>query len=237
MSRWFRFYEGVLDDPKVQRLPPDVFKGWVNLLCLAARHKGKLPSLPDIAFSLRISDREAESLMTALLGAGLVDDVGDSMQPHKWYERQYEDTTNAERQRKFRERKKAEKSVTRYASVTEVTDNGPVTPVEQNRTEQKEALTVPLEITGKEVEGGKRAPRKRAAARKPLTTIPDGFPGDADIRWCLEEFPKLSAWQEAERFRDRSLQHGTEWKDWTAAWRNWCRNAVRFAEERNRRFA
>lgn len=26
MSRWFRLYECVLDDPKVQRLPPELFK-------------------------------------------------------------------------------------------------------------------------------------------------------------------------------------------------------------------
>ena len=75
MSRWFRFYEGALDDPKVQRLPPPVFKGWVNLLCLASRDKGRLPSLSDIAFALRVTEHEADTLIQALLTAGLIDDV------------------------------------------------------------------------------------------------------------------------------------------------------------------
>ena len=43
MARWFRFYNEALDDPKVQKLPPALFKSWVNLLCLTARHDGTLP--------------------------------------------------------------------------------------------------------------------------------------------------------------------------------------------------
>ena len=31
---WFRFYHGALHDPKVQSLRPELFKFWVNLLCL-----------------------------------------------------------------------------------------------------------------------------------------------------------------------------------------------------------
>ena len=141
MSRWFRFYDRALDDPKVQRLAPDVFKGWVNVLCLASRNDGKLPSVPDIAFALRISDREADSLITALMGAGLLEDSGEKLVPHKWNELQFQgdkDPTNAERQRRFREKNRNE-AVTRYAPVTS-------RPPEQNRedteTEQTEgALT------------------------------------------------------------------------------------------------
>lgn len=107
MSRWFRFYDRALDDPKVQRLPPDVFKGWVNLLCLANRNDGCLPALADIAFSLRISEREAESLVSTLMIAGLLDDDGDVTKPHNWSELQFlsdRDPTNAERQKRHRMR-------------------------------------------------------------------------------------------------------------------------------------
>jgi len=34
---WFRFYNDALDNPKVQLLPSDLFKTWVNLLCIASR--------------------------------------------------------------------------------------------------------------------------------------------------------------------------------------------------------
>lgn len=136
MSRWFRLYDRMLDDPKVQRLAPDLFKGWVNLLCLANRNGGALPSLADIAFALRISDREADSLITSLMAAGLLDDDGGNMTPHNWKELQFQgdsDPTNAERQRRFRERQRNEKrnAVTgRY-----VTPPRTDTETEQNRKE------------------------------------------------------------------------------------------------------
>jgi hypothetical protein len=215
MSRWFRFYEGALDDPKVQRLSPPVFKGWVNLLCLASKHKGKLPSIQDIAFALRLSDHEADSLIQALMSVGLIDDVGGGMQPHKWYERQYEDATNKERQRKFRERKKVKTDVTRYEPVTDVTDNGAVTSVDTDTETDTET-------------------EKKGKARKRAAPIPEGFPFEADIRWTLKEHAKLSAWTEAEKFRDYALAHRKTYADWPAAWRTWCRNAERWSAERKR---
>lgn len=142
MSRWFRFYDRALDDPKVQRLAPDVFKGWVNLLCLASRNDGRLPGIADIAFALRITDREADSLIITLMGAGLLEDGPQGLTPHKWNELQFQgdkDPTNAERQRRFREKHRNE-TVTRYATVTS-------RPPEQNRedteteTEAEGALT------------------------------------------------------------------------------------------------
>ena len=60
MSRWFRFYDGALNDAKVQRLPAPLFKAWVNLLCLASMHDGVLPPVADISFSLRIPEKEQQ---------------------------------------------------------------------------------------------------------------------------------------------------------------------------------
>ena len=54
MTRWFRFYTESLEDPKVQKLDGETYKVWVNLLCLAAKNDGKLPSVQDIAFALRM---------------------------------------------------------------------------------------------------------------------------------------------------------------------------------------
>lgn len=139
MSRWFRFYDRALDDPKVQRLAPDVFKGWVNLLCLASRNNGILPSLGDIAFALRISDREADSLVSTLLSAGLLDDAGEGTKPHNWNDLQYVerfDPTNAERQRRHREKRNVTHNVTvTPLSVTPRTD----TETEHNREKSAQA--------------------------------------------------------------------------------------------------
>jgi hypothetical protein len=77
MSRWFRYYDDAMDDPKVQRLSGDLFKTWVNLLCLASKSGGKLPSNDDIAFRLRISIQDAQLRTEDLIMAGLIDVTGD----------------------------------------------------------------------------------------------------------------------------------------------------------------
>jgi hypothetical protein len=41
--KWLRLYSDVGSDPKVQRLPGDKFKAWINLLCVASQHDGILP--------------------------------------------------------------------------------------------------------------------------------------------------------------------------------------------------
>lgn len=71
-------------------------------------------------------------------------------------------------------------------------------------------------------------------ARKRAAPIPEGFPFEADIRWTLKEHAKLSAWAEAEKFRDYALAHRKTYADWPAAWRTWCRNAERWSAERKR---
>jgi hypothetical protein len=138
-SRWFRFYDSVLDDPKVQRLPDHIFRGWVNVLCLASRGAGELPQIPDIAFALRIPDDAADSLVQALLDAGLIEDAGDRLIVHNWSERQFTDKTNALRQKRFREKNRLLRvTSTDSNAVTNAVSNNEITSVdtEQNRTEQ-----------------------------------------------------------------------------------------------------
>lgn len=123
MSRWFRMYDDLLDDPKVQRLPPDLFKAWVNLLCLASRNNGNLPCVGDIAFALRIDEAVAGQIVGALADRGLLDECNDEVKPHNWNSRQFKsdrDDTAAERQRAKRERDRmrSEENVTRDTSVT-----------------------------------------------------------------------------------------------------------------------
>lgn len=107
MSRWFRFYAEALDDPKVQRLSPHLFKAWVNLLCVAAHDNGALPSNDDIAFRLRLSCQDAESITSDLTLAGLIDITPNGGRVmHNWAGRQYASDSSAERVRKHREKKK-----------------------------------------------------------------------------------------------------------------------------------
>lgn len=124
MSRWFRFYDSVLEDPKVQRMDPVMFKAWVNIMCLASRGEGILPPISDIAFALRISDEQAETVVRVLLTIGLIDDDGEHMKPHNWHNRQFLDRTNSQRQQRFRDKKRdVTKDVEERNAVTPVTHN------------------------------------------------------------------------------------------------------------------
>jgi len=88
--RWFRFYSDAPEDPKVQRLPGDLFKTWVNLLCLAnkSEERGCLPSTEDIAFALRLDLATATAHLDELAERGLLDGDDDRRTPHNWAGRQ-----------------------------------------------------------------------------------------------------------------------------------------------------
>jgi hypothetical protein len=123
MASWFRFYAEALDDPKVQKLDPATFKYWVNILCLACKHDGFLPSEDDIGFALRIDDIGVRSLLDRLVIGGLIDVVrggpnGSRIAPHGWQKRQYKSDTSTERVKRFRNRS------------TTVSETGPETETE-----------------------------------------------------------------------------------------------------------
>lgn len=146
MTRWFRMYTDVLDDPKVQKLPPVLFKTWVNLLCLASRNDGQLPSPEDIAFALRMDESDCAGQVQELLLRGLLD-AGEGLAPHNWDARQFKsdkDTTAAERKRAQRSRERdlpspADQHVTRDTPPNVTRDVTDVShPPEQSRTESEQ---------------------------------------------------------------------------------------------------
>lgn len=150
--QWFRFYSEALDDPKVQRLTGDLFKVWVNLLCLAneAEERGTLPELDDIAFRLRLDSQKTEDALLGLKRAGLldVDQTTDLYVIHAWGKRQPIsdlDSTATERKRRQRERdaglqrqnQSVTRDVTRDSSPGHAGVTGHVTRLEKSREEEK----------------------------------------------------------------------------------------------------
>jgi len=107
---WFRYYAEALEDPKVQRLPDALFKTWVNLLCLAARNEGILPSLEDIVFALRLSEKDTQKRLDALVSILLLDRDGETLLPHNWNGRQFKSDDATERVKRYRERNKKQES-------------------------------------------------------------------------------------------------------------------------------
>lgn len=106
MTPWFRLYNELLDDPKVQRLAGDDFKAWINILCLASRHDGSLPPVEDIAFALRLDPKKGAAVVARLVASGLLDKDGDRFIPHGWGARQYKSDVSTGRVKRFRERSK-----------------------------------------------------------------------------------------------------------------------------------
>lgn len=106
MSQWFRMYAEVLDDPKVQRLSGEEFKGWVNILCLTAKCDGALPPVDDIGFALRLDAKKAEKMVSRLISVGLLVETETGLKPHKWDSRQYKSDVSTDRVKRFRERSK-----------------------------------------------------------------------------------------------------------------------------------
>ncbi len=75
----------------------------------------------------------------------------------------------------------------------------------------------------------------RKARRKKLTPMPDQWPDEADRLkaieyWRSNQRPDLvdSIELHAEQARDHHLAKGTRFVDWSAAWRTWFRNALKF---------
>lgn len=107
--QWFRFWNEALDDPKVQQLDGDLFKSWVNLLCLCSKQEGLPRSVNDIAFALRMAPDGCQTVLQRLSSAGLLDKVSGGVDGmhyaiHSWEKRQYKSDSSTDRVKRFRER-------------------------------------------------------------------------------------------------------------------------------------
>lgn len=105
-ARWFRLYEDMVHDPKVQRLPAEMFKGLVNLWCIASANGGCLPPVGDIAFTLRLSESKASAMLNYLAEAGFIDEDATGLKPHNWDARQFKSDVSTERVKRHRNAKR-----------------------------------------------------------------------------------------------------------------------------------
>ena len=108
MSRWFRFYDDAINDPKALKLSDRTFRVWVGMLCLASKNGGVLPSFDDMAILLRMKPAQLQPELEKLIAAELLDHDDNGIAPHNWNARQYKsdtkDATNAQRQKRYRDR-------------------------------------------------------------------------------------------------------------------------------------
>jgi hypothetical protein len=102
---WFRFYNNAVNDPKVQRLNPKLFKFWINILCIASQNAGHIPRVEDVAFSVRLPQDQVDILLDSLVRNNLIHKTDHGFIPHNWDKRQFKSDGSTERVKRFRNRK------------------------------------------------------------------------------------------------------------------------------------
>ena len=102
--KWFRFYSEALHDPKVQTLPPWLFKFWVNLLCVAAEQddRGSVPGVDELVWATKGRRVDVERALSGLRDRGLLDGESPSLRVHNWGRRQYKSDDVTRRVKRFR---------------------------------------------------------------------------------------------------------------------------------------
>lgn len=101
---WIKLYTEILDDPKMGRLPNHLWRRAVELFLLAGRTgtTGQLPSVEEMAWTLRSSEDEVRKGLMSLAEIGVVHEA----EPGKWvvvnFVKRQAAMTDAERKRKQR---------------------------------------------------------------------------------------------------------------------------------------
>lgn len=243
MSRWFRFYEGVVDDPKVQRLPAPLFKFWVNTLCLASANGGEMPSLADMSFKLRMSEKQVVDSLQKLVDAGLVDELDGVSTPHNWSGRQYESDSAAERMRRHRAKKKenALRDALRNSDVPDTEQIQSRTETETESVEVAQALppTGELDLGQADVPKKSEKPPKHELPDIPETlsratrwdagrAVPVDWIADGQATRREHGLPEINLDLEAAKFAAHwASKPGKDGRklDWRLTWLNWARSA------------
>lgn len=138
--KWFRMYAEAVDDEKLRLLAFEDRWHFVALLCCKAQgvleHTDPLMRRK-VAVKLGLAERELDEVSRRLAEVGLID--AETLEPGAWEKRQFkgdQDSTAAERQRRFRESRR----VTDVSRVTEPLRNGCVTrPETETETDKNKA--------------------------------------------------------------------------------------------------
>lgn len=216
--RWFRFYDGAINDPKVQRLPAETFRAWVNLLCVASAHDGHLPeNMGDLAYEWRCDEKTAKAQLETLIKAGLVD-RDETLHPHNWNGRQYKSDSSSNRVKAFRERQTERPcNVSGNVSVT-ANETAPDTDTEQNREEPPVVPPV-------------SKPKRKARVQRPIEQFdPHRQPDEQDLAYAAKRNTPVDP--EWGKFANYCIANNVTSADFHANWRTWCDNDFKWAQER-----
>jgi hypothetical protein len=234
--KWFRFYHDAIDDPKVQRLSGDLFKFWVNMLCLGSRSNDRgvvKLSTGEIAFALRLDDDVAEAMLTDLVKRNLLEETTDGIAIHNWNSREVRSDSSAERVAKHRSNADSNNGNGECNVTFTVTETVKPSVNTDYRDTDTDTDTDTEEVGGANAPG--IPPKPDDPPEKPktkrATRIPDDFEITDDMRrWAIEQGAgAIQVERETEKFRDywqaAAGSKGVK-LDWSATWRNWIRRGI-----------
>lgn len=227
MSRWFRHYAGMMRDEKLVRVavrakqPVErVVWVWGAILESAAEINdgGRYEfDAGEAAYFLRCDEDELVRVVSGLEDSGRVS--GGVVA--RWSDRQFDSDSAKERQRRYRERRKAENQVLERDN--DVGEASPTVTRDVTVTSRDGAVT--LQETDTDTD---KKQEPTGSSKKRGTRLPDDFHPDmaaADDAGLSQ----ADAGREALKFRDYWIsqpgQRGVK-TDWPATWRNWCRTAA-----------
>lgn len=105
--KWFRFYHEAYRNPKVQDMRPELFKFWVNVLCVASESetRGTIPSEAHLRLALGLTKPTTRRFTSELEALSLLHrSEQGALLLHDWHQLQPESDDSAKRQRDKRSR-------------------------------------------------------------------------------------------------------------------------------------
>ena len=104
---WIKLYHEILDDPKMGRLPDNIWRRCIELFLMAGEldNNGRLPNIDDIGWKLRVDPDELQSEINQLEQVGVLSKDEDGLYVTKFEIRQ-RTKSGTERSRLSRERNK-----------------------------------------------------------------------------------------------------------------------------------
>jgi len=109
---WLRLDEHVPENVKAQSLSLELFRFWINSLCISKEKDGRLPDLDRAAFRLRMTKPRVVEKLEQLRSVNMVDLVDGVYVMHDWGQWQFKSDVSSNRVKRLREtRKKRSTSV------------------------------------------------------------------------------------------------------------------------------
>ncbi len=109
---WIKLYHEILDDPKMGRLPANLWQRFIECCLMAGEFDkgGKLPPMPDISWRLRVDEQTLSQEFDALARHGLLDYATDRPLDSYWlvvnFAKRQEPVSASERMQRMRDRSK-----------------------------------------------------------------------------------------------------------------------------------